>query len=102
MTIKKQYLKTKPMCKVTFKIPAEVGNLAQTATIVGDFNNWSFTTNPMKRLKAGAFTTTLDLEKGKAYQFRYVLDNNKWENDTEADKFVPSPCGDSENSVIIV
>ena len=102
MTIRKQYLKSKPICKVTFKIPAEKGNAAKTAKLVGEFNNWSFSANPMKRLKDGAFTTTLDLEKGNAYQFRYVLDKNQWKNETEADKFVPSPYGDSENSVIIV
>ncbi len=102
MAIKKQYLKTKPVCKVTFKIPAEVGNAAETAKVVGEFNNWSFTANPMKRLKSGAFTATLDLEKGKAYQFRYLLDKSQWENEIEADKFVPSAYGDSENSVIIV
>ena len=84
MTIKKQYLKSKPLCKVTFKIPAEKGNAAKTATVVGEFNNWSFTANPMKRLKNGAFTTTLDLDKGKAYQFRYVLDKNNW-------KMIPRP-----------
>ena len=102
MAIKKQYLKSKPICKVTFKIPPEVGNVAQTAKIVGEFNDWSYTANPMKRLKSGAFTTTLDLEKGKAYQFRYLLGKNQWENEIEADKLVPSPYGDSENSVIIV
>jgi len=102
MTINKRYLKSKPVCKVTFKIPAEVANAAKIAKIVGEFNNWSFTANPMKRLKDGAFTTTLDLEKGKAYQFRYILDENQWENEAEADEFVPSPYGDSENSVLIV
>ena len=79
-----------------------MGSAAETAKVVGEFNNWSSTANPMKRLKSGAFTATLDLEKGKAYQFRYLLDKNKWENENEADKFVPSPYGDSENSVIIV
>ena len=102
MTIKKQYLKSKPICKVTFKILAEVGKGAKTAKIVGEFNDWSFISNPMKRLKDGAFTATLDLEKGNAYQFRYVLDKNQWENEAEADRFVPSPYGNSQNSVIIV
>ena len=102
MTIKKQYLKSKRICKVTFKIPPEVGNSTKTVKVVGEFNNWSFTTNPMKRLKSGAFTTTIDLVKGRGYQFRYLLDKNKWENETEADKFVPSPYADSENSVVIV
>ena len=102
MAIKKKYLKTRPMCKVTFKIPAETGNSAKTAKLVGEFNNWSFTANPMKRLKNGAFATTLELEKGRGYQFRYLLDKHQWTNETEADKFVPSPYGDSENSVIIL
>jgi 1,4-alpha-glucan branching enzyme len=102
MAVRKRYLKTKPVCKVTFKIPAKVANKAQTAKIVGEFNNWSFTANPMKRLKDGTFTATLDLDNGKTYQFRYFLDDHRWENETAADKFVRSPYGDSENSVIVV
>ena len=102
MTIKKQYLKTKPICKVTFKITSELGNSAETANVVGEFNDWSLIANPMRKLKSGAFTATIDLEKGERYQFRYLLDNNKWENETDADKFVPSPYGDSENSVVIL
>ena len=51
MTIKKQYLKSKPICKVTFKIPAEKGNAAKTAKIVGEFNSWSFAANPMNILQ---------------------------------------------------
>ncbi len=102
MAITKRYLKTRPVCKVTFKIPAKVANAAKTASIVGEFNNWSPTAAPMKRLKDGAFTATLDLEKDEAYQFRYFLDEHRWENEAEADKFVRSPYGDSENSVIIV
>jgi 1,4-alpha-glucan branching enzyme len=102
MAITKRYLKTRPVCKVTFKIPAELANAAKTATVVGEFDNWSPTAAPMKRLKDGAFTATLDLETGEAYQFRYFLDENRWENEAEADKFVLSPYGDSKNSVIIV
>lgn len=102
MTIKKQYLKRKPICKVTFRIPAGVGKSLKTAKVLGEFNNWSFNSNPMKRLKNGAFTTTIDLENGREYQFRYLLDENHWENETEADNFVPSPYGDSNNSVIII
>jgi 1,4-alpha-glucan branching enzyme len=79
-----------------------VTGLAKNAKIVGDFNHWSFPANLIKNLKNGAFTATLELEKEKAYQFRYVLNKNHWGNETEADKLVPSPYGDSENSVIIV
>jgi hypothetical protein len=37
MPIKKQYLERKPICKVTFEIPAEVGGAAKTAKIVGEY-----------------------------------------------------------------
>lgn len=100
MSIKKQYLKTKPLCKVTFRISEKLGNSAGTAHVVGEFNNWDIFSTPMKKLKKGAFTATLDLEKGREYQFRYLLDKKKWENDANADRFEVTPFGDSENSVI--
>lgn len=53
------------MCKVTFRIPEKIGNSAKTAHVVGEFNSWSALATPMKKLKSGAFTTTLDLEQGK-------------------------------------
>ncbi|MGV7223377.1 MAG: isoamylase early set domain-containing protein [Nitrospinales bacterium] len=56
----------------------------------------------MNKLKSGAFTTTLDLEPGREYQFRYLLDEKIWENDRDADKSVPTPYGDSDNSVIVI
>jgi 1,4-alpha-glucan branching enzyme len=102
MSIKKQYLRSKPLCKVTFRIPEQTANSAQTANVVGEFNSWNYFSTPMKKLKSGAFTTTLDLEQGKEYQFRYLLDENNWENDADADKFVPTPFGDSLNSVVCI
>ena len=53
---------------------------------------------PMKKTK-GVWSVSLDLETGKEYQFRYLIDGTNWENDPEADKFVPSGLG-SENSVL--
>jgi 1,4-alpha-glucan branching enzyme len=100
MSIKKQFLKSKPMCKVTFRIPEEIGNSAKTAHVVGEFNSWSTLATPMKKLKYGAFTTTLDLEQGREYQFRYLLDIDNWQNDADADHFAATFYGDSENSVI--
>ena len=102
MSIRKQYLKSRPLCKATFRIPEEIGTSAKTAHIVGEFNNWAVFATPMRKLKSGAFTTTLELEPGREYQFRYLLDKMTWENESEADKSVPTPYGDSENSVIII
>ncbi|MDX9788312.1 MAG: isoamylase early set domain-containing protein [Desulfobacterales bacterium] len=102
MSIKKQYVKDKSTCKVTFRIDEHISNRAKTAHVVGEFNNWSTLATPMKRLKNGAFTVTLDMESGREYQFRYLLEKNHWENDPQADKEVATPFGDSRNSVIIL
>jgi 1,4-alpha-glucan branching enzyme len=100
MSIHTRYLKTKPVCKVTFKIPDTVGNGVAKAHLVGEFNQWSTAATPMKRLKNGAFTATVDLVTNRSYQFRYLLGHSRWENDPEADGHVPTPYGDSHNSVI--
>jgi 1,4-alpha-glucan branching enzyme len=100
MSIKKQYLKSKPVCKVTFRLPGEAAGSAESANIVGEFNDWNIYATPMKRLKNGSFVVTLDLEPNREYQFRYLLDDEIWENDGEADKYVSHPYGDGENSVV--
>ena len=51
MSLKKQYLKSKPICKVTFKLKASEANNAGTAKLVGDFNAWDIQAEPMKKLK---------------------------------------------------
>ena len=101
MSLKKQFLKSRPVCKVTFTLPAEAAGDAKQAHLVGDFNEWDHTATPMRKLKNGSFTTTLDLETGREYQFRYLLDGTRWENDWEADRYVYSTFGDCDNSVIV-
>jgi 1,4-alpha-glucan branching enzyme len=102
MSLKKRYLKTKPVCKVTFRVPKAVAKGAGTISIVGEFNGWMPGQTPMKSLKSGEFTATIDLPAGKEYQFRYLIDGETWENDGKADKYVRTCFGDSDNSVVIV
>lgn len=102
MITKRQYLKSKPICKVTFKVLAEIGNSASEANLVGEFNNWDIKATPMKKLKDGSFTVTIDLERDREYQFRYVLDNEYWGNAENADRYVSTPYGDGKNSIIVV
>lgn len=101
MGIQKKFLKTRPVCKVTFIMPKEAVASAKNVYIVGDFNNWE-KSSPLKKLKTGTFKITLDLPCGKEYQYRYLVDNSTWENDWDADKYVPSPYYDADNSVVIV
>jgi len=102
MALKKRYLKSKPVCKVTFRPSKTIVKSAEHVHLVGEFNQWNILANPMKRLKDGSFTLTLDLEPGQAYQFRYLIDQIRWENDEKADKYIATPFGDCDNSVVIV
>jgi hypothetical protein len=56
----------------------------------------------MTRLKNGEFKITLDLETGSEYTFRYLIEGEVWENDWEADKYVPSGIAGQDNSVVVV
>lgn len=100
MSLRKQYLKSKDVCKVTFNLSKDDSNSADTANLVGDFNNWDTSATPMKKYKNGNFTVTLDLVPKKDYQFRYLLNGQEWVNDQEADKYVAVPDLGSENSVV--
>lgn len=100
--IKKEYLKSKNVCKVTFKLPGHVASEAKSVHIVGEFNNWAIHATPLKRLKNGDYSVALELEPGREYQFRYLIDESHWENDHQADKYIKSHFGDSDNSVVIV
>jgi 1,4-alpha-glucan branching enzyme len=101
MTIKKQYLKNRAICKVTFRVKKEMGNGAKQLHVVGEFNKWDKGATPMKSYKNGTFATTIDLDTNKKYQFRYLADGEVWLNDNEADAFIHSPYGNCENSVIV-
>ncbi len=48
MAIKKQYLKSKPVCKVTFSVPAEE---AKNVAVVGTFNEWNTEATELKKIK---------------------------------------------------
>ncbi|MFQ5611528.1 MAG: isoamylase early set domain-containing protein [Anaerolineae bacterium] len=97
--LKKQYLKSKPVCKVTFELPK--GIRAERAALAGEFNDWDATVTPMKRLKSGVWKVTLELEKGREYQYRYLINDEEWHNDWDADKYVPNSI-DGDNSVVVV
>lgn len=99
--IKKQFLKSKPVCKATFTLPAEAAPEARTVEIVGDFNNWDTGQAITMKKQKDVFKAVVELETGKEYQFRYLIDGQAWENDWEADAYVSTPFG-VDNSVVSV
>ena len=100
--LKKRYLKTKPACKVTFILPAEAAPEAEEIRLLGDFNAWSWDNGiPMQR-NSSEYKATVELETGRHYEFRYLVDGRSWLNDWEADAYVPSPFHGIDNSVVHV
>jgi 1,4-alpha-glucan branching enzyme len=86
---------------VTFVLPKEAAPEAESVCILGEFNNWVQDANPLKKQKSGNFTVTLELEAGRSYRFRYIIDGWKYENDWFADRYEPNPYG-GEDSVVDV
>lgn len=82
---------------VTFTLDPRVE--AARAAVCGDFNGWSEETHQMKRVDDGGFALTLELEPGRAYRFRYLLDGERWENDWAADAYVPNAFGADDSLV---
>lgn len=96
MAIKKQFLKSKPVCKVTFTVPAKN---AENVAVVGTFNEWSTTSTPLKKLKNGTFKGTLDLEPGTSHEFRYFIDGT-YSNEIEADDYIWNDYACVENCIL--
>ncbi|MBP3709882.1 MAG: isoamylase early set domain-containing protein [Treponema sp.] len=101
MALKKTFSKDGKKCTVTFIVSAEAANSAETITLAGDFNSWSSTETPLKKDKDGSFSVKLTLDANKEYQFRYLVDGHRWENDWNADKYIPAPYSNADNSVVV-
>lgn len=89
---------TKASVAVTFTLPASIW--ADQIYLVGEWNNWNRTSHPFDRTRDGEWTLTIGLETGRSYQFRYLLDEHDWLNDTEADGYVYNPY-DATNFIVV-
>ncbi len=83
--------------EVTFRMPPIDGVVE--LFLCGDFNDWQKSGQPLRREADGSWVTTLTLEAGKSYRFRYFDNQGRWHNDWDADAYVPNAFG-SEDSVV--
>ena len=96
MSVSKKYLKSKPVCKVTF----ELQDLeAEKVAVVGNFNGWDINATPLKKFKNGKYKATIDLESDDSYEFRYIADGN-YINDPKADSYSWNDYAAAENCVL--
>jgi 1,4-alpha-glucan branching enzyme len=96
---RKTYSKGGKTCRVTFELPAEIG--AAAVHLSGDFNDWSKQATPLVRRKDGRFSVSLSLRSERSYRYKFLIDGDTWENDWQADAYVPNGFG-GEDSVISV
>jgi 1,4-alpha-glucan branching enzyme len=96
--IKRAPIKEKGLVRVTFELPSAVW--AERVNLVGEFNDWDTMSAPMTRERTDAnWKVIVELETGRRYRFRYLVDGKRWLNDWHADEFVENAYG-SDDSVV--
>ena len=99
MSLKKKYLKSRPICKVTFTLPLDAVGDVEEIRVLGDWNGWEWEEGlSMKKTKA-AYSVVAELPQDQMYEFKYRTKEGEWINDWEADGYMPSPYG-NENSMV--
>ncbi len=83
--------------RVTFELPSSFW--AESICLVGEFNGWNQTSHPLRQGRDGTWETSIDLPKGRRYQFLYLINGRQWQNDPEADGYVANEFG-TYNSVV--
>jgi predicted flap endonuclease-1-like 5' DNA nuclease len=89
--------------KVTFILPADIVANASNGLLLGEFNNWEKEGGfSLKKAKDGSMKAIIELEAGKSYEYRYLLDGGRWENDQSAEQYAYVHGLDIVNCVITV
>ncbi|BBN83278.1 1,4-alpha-glucan-branching protein [Pseudoalteromonas sp. A25] len=91
----KRFFKTKDEAEVTFEFSHPQ---AKKVELVGEFTDWK--PLAMKFVKKDkAFKLKQRLPVDKQYHFKYLIDGKQWDNDTQADAYVPNSFG-TDNSIV--
>jgi len=69
---------------VTLRVPAEFG--CRSAQVAGDFTAWAPVV--MRGEAAGGFSLMVCLPPGRSWQYRFLVDGNRWINDPSAEDYV--------------
>jgi 1,4-alpha-glucan branching enzyme len=96
--ITKEPVKKTGLLRVTFVLPSTMW--AERVNLVGEFNDWDTTATPMTHSRTDAdWKASVDLQPGRRYRFRYLVDGKEWLNDWHADDHIENPYG-SYDSVV--
>ena len=69
--------------RVSFQIPGSAW--AECIHLVGDFNGWDRQSLPIRHTREDVWHIEVELDGGRRYRFRYLIDGVQWRNDLQAD-----------------
>ncbi len=88
---------------VTFILAPEIVEGADSGVLLGDFNNWNYDNGiSLQKQQDGSLQAIANLEPGKTYQYRYLLNDGRWVNDARANSYVHADGFYVDNCVITV
>lgn len=95
----KSYAKNGKTCRVTFKLTAS--EPIENVAVLGEFNAWDDKIHPLTLRKDGTLSTTVTVEAGREYRFRYLADGERWINDEAPDSLVANRFGGQDCIVTV-
>lgn len=105
MTIKKQYLKSKPEVKITFEIEKENAQDAATVALLSEHNNWQAL--EFKKLKSGKFKLAFNVSTENLNSFQYIFEATTNDNQKimllpiNADNYVDNGMTDGGKNALL-
>ena len=74
---------------------------AESVSVAGDFNGWNHVTTPLKRNRSGLWTTEVVGPRAGRYEYKFVIDGNRWLEDPSNGMKTPDTFG-GLNSVLLI
>ena len=94
--IQRQGAKGSNQVKLTFILPDD--GLEGPIAVVGDFNGWDPTSSVLTK-RGKEWRTSLEVDGGRRYAFRYLAHDERWFNDDDADCYQPNSFGGADSVV---
>jgi len=85
----------------TFEYKPEAGVNPLAVDLAGSFNNWSTDATPMSKRADGTWEVTLTLPEG-VYQYKFVVDGNKWVSDSAHSDKELEEHDEHNNSAVLI
>ena len=82
----------------TFEISGTIW--AERVNLVGDFNHWDYASLPFRRGRDGNWRIEVEMDPGREYRFRCLLDGAHWRYDWRADKHAPNSRGGYDSIIV--